>query len=452
MSTSVASSINLSSLGLGTGMNDSSIISQLVAIDSVPLTTLQTKAASITSASSTLATFTSDMKSLQTAANSLSDPTQYNVFSASSSQSSVVATTAAGATAGTHSVTVTTVAQAQTTYSDPQDTNTTALGLSGTLGLTVGGSTYNVSVSSTDSLADIAANITASGGPVTASVVYDGSQYRLDVQGTQTGAANAITFNESGFSLGLSTAKNTYQAAQDTQATVDGIPVTSSTSQITGAIPGVTLAVTGPTTGAATVNVLASSSALATNITSFITAYNTVVTAGHTDTGYATTPAANSVLQSDPAIRTCLDQLAQIVAGTVGGTDSSVNTLGSVGVNLNSDGTLTLDSTKLAAAIQSDPTGVEKLLVTSTSQGMTGVMGTISSTIDSLATNGNSVLTSESQYFTKQTSQITKQESALTIQIQAYQSLLQTEFTTADETVNTERTLFSAVGGSGTFM
>jgi flagellar hook-associated protein 2 len=449
MTTNVASSINLTSLGLGDGLNDSSIISQLVAIESSPLTGLETQATTISSASSTLAAFSSDMTTLKNAANELADPTQFNVQAASSSSPSVVATTSTGALSGTHTIDVTQVASAQTTYSNPQASSTNALGIAGTLGISIGGTSYNVNVSSTDSLADIASDISSSGAPVTASVVYDGSQYRLDVQGAHTGSANAFTFDESGFSLGLS---NTYQAATNTEVTIDGIAVSSSTAQISGAIPGVSIAVTGPTSGSATLTVSASSSTLATSLQSFVTAYNNVVSAGHSDTGYGATTASNSLLASDPGIRSSLDQLSSLVAGSIAGSDSTLTTLGSLGVTLNSDGSLSLNASTLAQAVQSDSSGVEKLLVSSVSGGFTGIMGTIASTIGSLATAPNAVLLSESQYFQTQSTGIKTQETAMQARIAMYQTQLQAEFSNADETVNDERSLFTDVGGTGTFM
>ena len=324
--------------------------------------------------------------------------------------------------------------------------------MSGTLGLTVGGSTVNVSLSSGDSLADVAAAISSSGAPVTASVVYDGSQYRLDVQGTQTGTSGAVAFSESGFSLGLTKTANTYQQAQNAQATIDGIAVSSATNQISGAIPGVTLALTGTTTSPATVSVTASASSLTSNIQAFVSAYNNVVTAGHTDAGYGTTTASNSLLAGDEGIQSSLDQLGGLVAGTVAGADATLNTLGSVGIAINNDGTLTLDSTTLDQAIQTDPSGVEKLFVTDASQGMTGIMGTISNTIDALANNSGAVLQGEVQMYQNRTTEISTQETAMQARIAQYQTLLQSEFSTSDELINTDRTLFTDVGGTGTFM
>jgi flagellar hook-associated protein 2 len=452
MAASIASSIDLSSLGLGSGLNDSSLISQLVEIESEPLDTLENQAAGVTNASSTISAFSTTLNSLQTAANTLADPTQYNSYTAASDSSQIVASTTTGATAGTYSVSVSALAESQTTFSNPQASATSALGMSGTLGLSVGGNTINVSVGSGDSLTDIAAAISSSGAPVTASVVYDGSQYRLDVQGTQTGSAGAVAFNESGFSLGLSTPANTYQAAQNASATIDGISVTSATNQISGAIPGVNLALTGITSSPATLTVAASASSLTSNVQAFVTAYNSVVTTGHTDAGYGTTAASSPLLAGDNGIETSLDQLGELVSGTVSTTDTTLTTLASVGISINNDGTLSLDSDTLNQAVQSDPSGVEKIFVTNAAQGMTGIMSTISSTIDALANNSGSVLSGESQMFGDQTKQINTQEAAMEARITQYQTLLQSEFSTTDETVNDDRSLFSDLGGTGTFM
>jgi flagellar hook-associated protein 2 len=450
--TSITSSINLSSLGLGSGIDDSSIISQLVAIQTIPLTQLQTEQSNVTSASQTISQFSALMSSLQSAAQTLSDPTGYASYAASSSSSAVVASTTTGAQPGSYDVSVSQLAQAQLTFSSPQSSSTAGLGMSGTLGITVGSDTQSITVSPGDSLATIASEISSSGLPVSASVVYDGASYRLQVQGQSTGAANAITFDESGFSLGLSDASNTYQAAQDAKATVDGNAVTSSTNQITGALPGVTLALTGTTTSPATVTVASNTSALETQIQSFVTAYNNVVSAGHTDAGYGSTAASNSLLTGDQGIETSLDQLATIVTSTVAGADPSYPDLSSAGLTFNSDGTLTFDSSTFQAAAAADPTGVENLFVTNPTSGSTGIMGQLSTAIQTLAVGTSSVLGSEVAAYQAQLTSISSNETALQARIEQYQTTMQQEFDAMDTTVNEERALFSEVGGTGEFV
>jgi flagellar hook-associated protein 2 len=286
---------------------------------------------------------------------------------------------------------------------------------------------------------------------LSASVVYDGSNYRLQVQGLNSGAANAITFGESGFSLGLSTPSNTYQAAQDAHAIVNGNAVTSPTNQITGAISGVTLALTATTTSASTITVASNPAALQTTIQSFVTAYNNVIAAGHTDAGYGTTAATNTLLSGDHGIETSLNQLATLVTSSVAGADANYSDLSSAGVTFNSDGTLSFSTSTFQSAVAADPTGVEKLFVTDPSTGSNGIMGQLSTAITSLSTSTNSVLQSESQAFATRLTNLTKDETALQARIAQYQTTMQQEFEAMDESVNEERALFGEVGGTGEF-
>ncbi len=275
----------------------------------------------------------------------LSDPAGFTSMSASSSDPSVVASVTGGAndvTPGQWSVSVSQIAQSQRTISNGAASSGSALGLSGTLRISLGASSASVDVSPTDSLSDVAGAIAASGLRAQASVVYDGSQYRLLVAGLDTGAANAVTFDESGlsgsgYSLGLSNAGSTLQQAQDAQLTVGGIAVTSPTNEITGAIPGVTLAVTQPTGSTATVSIASDASSVAQKIQAFVSAYNTVVQDGHTDSGFGTQAASNALLQGDQAIRGSLDELGSLMSETVPGASGQYSTLASVGVTLNDD-------------------------------------------------------------------------------------------------------------------
>ena len=446
--------VDLSSLGLGSGFADGNVIAQLVAAQQAPITNLQTQSSNIASAKTAISAFSTDLSALQTAAKALSDPKQYSSYTASSSASSVVATTTAGAVSGTHSVQVNALAQAQRTFSDPQASSTAALGQSGTLAFTIGGKETDISVTSGESLAGVAAAISGSGARVSASVVFDGSQYRLQVQGLDSGGANAVSFDEgNGVSLGLSTASNTYQAAQDASATVDGIAVTSATNQLTGAIAGVTLALTSVTTSPASVTVGADATALTTKVNAFISAYNTVVTTAHTDAGYGSTAATNPLLQSDPAMRTALQSLSRLVATNVAGTaGSSYNTLGTLGITIGDDGTLGLDSSKLAAAVDADPTSVERLFVTDPSTRSTGIMKNFSDAVDGLVSNFGAPIAAELSAYTSETANLAKEVAEAQARLKQYQTQLQAEFAAMDSIVSTNRALYEQVGGADKFV
>jgi flagellar hook-associated protein 2 len=429
----MSNSVNLAALGFG-GLDTSTLVSSLVAIEQEPITQLQQEQANVQSASSTISNFSNDLSALANAATALSDPTTFQAMSATSSDPSIVATASGNPAAGQWSVSVQSIAQEQRTLSNGTASADTALGLSGTLAVTMGnGQTANIAVSSTDTLQDVANAISSAGLPIQASVMYDGSQYHLLVSGTSTGASNSITYNESGltntgYSLGLSTAKNTIQSATDAQLTVGGVPVTSATNQVTNAIPGVTLAVTQPTANAATVTIAGDSTAVQQQVQAFVNAYNQVIGDGHSDAGYGKTAAANTLLQGDQGIESTLDQIGQLVGEQVPGTSGAYTTLASVGITLNEDGTLSFNTGTFQAAMQADPSGVQRMFVTDASNGSTGIMSQFSNVINMLTDPSSGVLTAEAQGFNSRGTAIGQQITDGQQRVTQYQTQLQTEF------------------------
>ncbi|MEI8257470.1 MAG: flagellar filament capping protein FliD, partial [Deltaproteobacteria bacterium] len=366
---------NITFPGLASGLDVTAIVDGLVNFESQPITKLQTKQSQIQSASQTISTFATKLATLQTAARALATPGGFGAFAATSSDSAIVATATGAASPGAFSVSVTALAQEQRTYSGTQASATAALGWSGTLQIgAAGGTPASIAVTADDTLSSIATKIGSSGQRVSASVLYDGTNYRLQLRGLDTGAASALSISESGFSSGLADPANTAQNAQDAVLTVDGLSIHRSTNQVTGVVPGVTLALTRLTTTPATVQVNSDSTALQQKLATFVNAYNDIVSSGHTAAGFGGQKAANPTLAGDRAIRSTLDSLSGVLSSAIAGTGGRYTTLYSVGVGRNGDGTLKLDSTKLSAALQADSTGVARLFVTDPAIGATGVM------------------------------------------------------------------------------
>lgn len=435
MTTPSTSSINLAALGFG-GMDTASLVTSLVNIENQPVIQLQNEQQNVENASSTISAFSTALGNLTTSTMALSDPTTFQGMQATSSSSALAATATGAPQAGQWSVSVSAIAQAQRTMSNGATDTTSALGVSGTLGITMGnGKTASVAVTAGESLSQIATSLSQSGLPIQASIFYDGSQYHLMVSGTSTGKDNSITFDESGlsssgsFSLGLSTASNTMQPAQDASLTVDGVPVTSSTNLVTDAIPGVNLALTQPTTSAATITIAPDDSSVEQQIQSFVTAFNNVIATGHADAGYGTTAAQNSILQGDQAINGSLDQLSQIVAEQLPGNSSQYGSLASVGISLNDDGTLSFDTSTFEAAMQADPAAVQQVFVTDSATDTTGIMGLLTSTINSITDSNDGAVPAEIQAFQTRNTQIGSQVTQLQQQVTDYQTQLQNEFT-----------------------
>lgn len=376
--------------GLATGLDTQGIISQLVQASQGPLNALQNQQSDIQSASSTLSNIGKSLAALETAAGALSSAQQAAGYTASSTGSAVVATASGDAQPGAYDISVQSLATEQRTYSAAFASSSDALGQSGKLTIQVGsGASAELTIDATDSLDSIAAKINGAGIRVGAAVFYDGSSYRLQLRGLDTGGANALTFVETGTSLDLNgtgqteSSGRTVQQAKDAQLTIDGFAVTRSTNQISGAIPGVTFALTQTTTSPVTITVANDPSALATKLRAVVSAYNQVITQIHAAAGFGTQKASSSVLAGDSSLRMVTDRLASAVTSIVGSGSSKYSMLASIGVSVTKDGQLSLDDGKLAAAVNDDSASVQKLLAGS-GLGAKGAMGSLHDLVDAL--------------------------------------------------------------------
>ncbi len=176
--------------GLASGLDTTSIITQLTTTAQIPITNLNTQITGYNSQISDWQTLNTSLAALQTAVKTLSSQATLNVPNAASSNTAAATITAqVGATVGSHSLTVSQLAAAQEVVSTPQSSASTALGQSGTF--TLNGKT--VQINTGDALSDVASKINSASAGVTASVVNVGTNdYRLTLTSAQTGAANSI--------------------------------------------------------------------------------------------------------------------------------------------------------------------------------------------------------------------------------------------------------------------
>ncbi len=429
--TSAANSLS----GVGSGIDTTSLVTGLVNADSGALNALKTKQSSTQSAISTLSDISSSLGSLQTAVDALTTASGVGSYSGTSSSTAIAVSTSGNALAGTYSMSVTQLAREQRTYSDTQTSASTALGFSGSLGIAIGSTSSTVNIASTDTLDQIASKINAANGRAGASVFYDGTSYRLQIRGLDTGKDNAITFTQSGFDLGLNKTANTVQKAQNSIVNIDGFDVQRSTNQVVGAIQGVTLALTAQTTSPVDITVAANPTGLETKIQAIVTAYNSVLSKINTAAGHGSAAASNSILASDSTLRGITNRLSTTLQ-TVSGS-GKYNMLGSVGLSLQKDGTLALDTTKLETALSADPSSVSKLFAGDGTTANTGVMGSLSKAIAAYNQTGSGLLTTHTSDLQARIKGYTDNINREQDRLDAYQALLQKEFTQMDTTVTT---------------
>ncbi|MFO0676847.1 MAG: flagellar filament capping protein FliD [Polyangiaceae bacterium] len=419
--------------GLASGLDVNSIVSSLSSIERAPADAARTRQSNVDSARTSISTFTQKLSTLQSAAAALADPVQFASFAVSSSDSAIAVSASGVATTGSFTVAVDALAREQRTYSSVQSSRSTALGLTGAMTLTLGtGSPVTVSVDAGDTLDSLATKIATSGVRVSSSVLFDGTNYRLQVRGLDTGAANAFTIDDSALGLGLGTPANTLQSASDARVRVDGITVTRSTNLLSDVIPGVSMALT-KTAASVEVKTSADPTLLSQKIGAFVTAYNDIVSFGHTLAGYGSQKASNPELSGDSGIRSALSQLSSLVGSPVAGTSGTRTTLGSIGLASTQEGTIKLDSTKLQAALAADPDAVSRLFVVDPTRGSTGVMGDFKALTLRLGTGADSPFQTRIEGFRTRSRAIGDEITRLNERADAFETRLRKQFANLDK-------------------
>lgn len=376
--------------GLGSGLDIESIVTGLVSASSGQLNSANQKVSQANAAVSTLSGVASLLSELRTVVDSLDTATELASYSGKSSNESAATITADG-TASPASYTATNVllAREQRTYSSSFATKDDELLQTGTLTFNQDGTDYDVTIESGDSLADIGAKINELDANINASIFYDGSNYRLQLSGAETGAAGSFTMTESGVSLGINDVGATVQTARNASVDLDGFTVSSATNKISDAIPGVTLELKEETTTPFTVSVQADSSSMKTSLEDFVKKYNSVIGRIHSVSGFGSNTGSSAALKGDSTLRSITNRLSSMILSSAE-TGGSLNTMADLGMRLNSDGTLRVDSTQMEEALASNPDGFAKVLAGDDTND--GLMDMMSDLVKSFTEAGTGVL------------------------------------------------------------
>jgi flagellar hook-associated protein 2 len=268
----------------------------------------------------------------------------------SGNTSIVTATATAGASFGTHVVVVNNLASTASYYSAAANLKTTDSLGAGSFDLTIGGNTQTIQLNN-QNLDQLAQSINGLDLGVTASVITDSVGAHLVIVADNSGLASNFTIDgTNAVGLGLTLGS----AGADASATIDGVPVHSANNTISGAIPGVTLQLQSKAVGQEVrIQTQANTQAATQAVTYFVNAYNNIIqglNAQFTVTQSSGSANSTNPLESDTTVRVVQEQLLNFMTQEFG-SNSDFSTLASVGISMNDDGTLTLDSTQLADAI-----------------------------------------------------------------------------------------------------
>lgn len=434
-----------STTGIGSGLNISSIVNVLVTsqtqakTDQISKTTTQ-----ISTKISAAASLKGALNTFQTALKTLGDVTKgsFNAYAATSSNTGTLSATANNtAVAGTYKIAVTSIATSSKVGTAAFSGGATSAIPSGYLTVTQNSISTNFAIGANATLQTVRDQINAQSktSGVNANIVTDASGSRLvfsavDSSGNAlTGAGSDVTTDSdiAGFKIDpgvtlvpgkASSAGLIGPAAASAAFTVDGLPLTSKTNKVDGAVGGLsfnllsagTQNADGSFTGASsTITVASNSSGLQTSLQSFVDAYNSLVKTIGTLTKATADPVTGQLtvaapLTGDSMPRNLLGNLREELVSP--GPGSALSVLSQLGVNTaQGDGTLSIDATKFKRAMDNNLGGEIQALFSDPTQGLAARMTAVLTPY----TQTGGILDSRTTQLNKQQDDVDKQKSAL---------------------------------------
>lgn len=449
---------SISSAGVGSGLDVATLVSQLMQVERQPISQIESKQKSFQAKISALGSITSGLSSIKTTALSLSKVSAFKATSADTNVlgTSLSGTPGLNTTAGSYNIQVSRladfgkVATLGTNWATNDDTKTHLQ--AGTLTFTVGkvadngtaagdrdsataadwtfttqqtvtvnfaGGTLanlrdaiNNAVDGTGKTLGVSAQIVS--GSSGAQLVFSSRNSGMDNAFKISGSLNVSTNNKSSYSpynFAYDVTSNAYASAAtglkelsipwSAQIAIDGIQASSNTNVFTDTIPGITLtakqlsASGGASLTPTQVTVGTDADSVKTKLNEFITAFNNLKTTISNNTKYDQDNKKAATLTGDSAVRQLQQALAKAITSTPSGTSGTYSKLSEVGLTLGADGKLSLDASKLEAALNKDVSSVQSLLsaygtaISNTAKSATESGGVISNRTDGI----NKILT-----------------------------------------------------------
>lgn len=365
----------LTSLNAGSGVDVASLAQNLVDAERTPQqNAINAKISKNEARVSGYAAISFVSNELNNAFTALKDQNNFSSLVANNSQSGAFSiTTSATATSGTHEVEVLQLAKSQRNISGGFASASVPVngGNPMSLTLTVGGvSKPAITLAEgKDTPQDIVNAINAAKTGVTATLVNTGdgsaSPFQIVLSGakgaagafsvatTYTQVGGAVTSTPNSGSVGLNFGANAAnQVASDAKVKVDGITFTRSTNTLTDVLPGATLDLKTVTIGTADLSLVRDTTALKDKFKALVTSYNDAMTMLNVVTDpKSTMETYGATLVGDSTARSVKAMMRTLVQGESNTPGSNISTMWQMGISIDRSGVMSLDETKLDAAL-----------------------------------------------------------------------------------------------------
>lgn len=262
-------------------------------------------------------------------------------------------------------------------------------------GVASGGSDVGITVTSTDTVATVAAKINSANTGVVATAFNDGTGDRLLLSSKETGVATGFRMQSGDPALAgmvfdpqnkpaVGMATEAVQYGQDAKARINGLAVTSASNTLASNIPGVTIKLltttttgydpavpTGSTTEVKSPLTMAISEDVTPavkNVNDFVTAYNTLNKSLTELTKYSAATKTAGLFQGDSSVVGLQNILRNMVGSSSLGASSQ--RLADMGLERQLDGSLTINTSKLSTAANNGTT-LQQLFTSNNNDPMT---------------------------------------------------------------------------------
>jgi flagellar hook-associated protein 2 len=456
----------ISSPGLGSGIDVQSIVPQLVALERKPIDLLTTQTTTLQAKLSAFGLLQSYAVNLQDASAKLAQPSLWQQTSASSTDSSAVTVSASAAAGiGSYSVEVSQLAQAQSLASSGYAGNTTSVG-TGTLHIELGSwnadnTVFTAATPATlvdvpvplgeDSLESVRAKINSANAGVSASIVKDGTGSRLVIRSNTTGVEHSVRITADADAVapgGRSLSELVYDPASGTPpmtetaparnalATFNGLPVESSSNTFADVSDGVSLTVAKVTTAPVTLKVGLDTATMKSAINDFVSAYNAINKYIAEQTKYDESKKVGATLQGDRSTLSMQSQLRSVLRASNSGASTTFTRLSDIGLEVQADGGLKVNDTKLTAAMGNMTELSKAFTYTDTvNVSNSGFAARIQALAKSL-TNTDGLVSTRSQGLRASIARNDKQVAVYEDRVAAYQARLLKQYSALDVTIN----------------
>lgn len=469
--------------GIGSGIDIKSIVDVLVNSERAPKTNqLDRLEKETVTRISAVGTLTGALNTFKTAVDSLNKSSLFEARTASTSNSGVLkATASATAPAGSYNVQVQQLATSSKVALQSVAGGSSATFNSGTLEISAGSTSIRVDVTAANNtLAGMRDAINEAGkdSGISASIITDDSGSRLVLSSTKTGQDNdlSVVVSQDGVTTGdnlLTTqafaptadpdnagaflkpdsttgAAGVIAQAKSAKLTIDGLQVERSSNRIDDALEGVTLDLVAAQNSTdladgktISLNVGVDKGSVKSSLQKFVDAYNALISTTSQLTAFVPVDGSTPVtgpLFGDTSVRSLLSGMRNELVSAPG-QEGGIQALAQLGITTGKDGKLSLDDTKLTAALDNNFDQVGAYLA-----GDKGLMGRLSSfTSGYVATDGVLKQRNDALQVTKQ--DVDKQRKALNERIESLEKRLYSQYNAMDSLVGQLKRTSESLGG-----